>query len=212
CHAYGIKSKIGYQQQGNGNGAGGATGQGAGQPGGVPGLGLGMNGGAPGGGMAGGCGVVSGDFSVFSLGKVVDASTVSGHHHDEWISPGMAQMMILRFPGLVVEWPKFWNNSREASGPPPGPIATLTAMAVVNNPMLSLGKGNAGGVGGGVSAGAGGPFGGASINGASGNGPSSLRHQQQAQMHHQQQMQLWSRNAVAAATAAAAAAAGATAT
>ncbi|KAK3814739.1 MAG: hypothetical protein J3R72DRAFT_54460 [Linnemannia gamsii] len=214
CHAYGIKSKIGYQQQGNGNGAGGATGQGAGQPGGVPGLGLGMNGGAPGGGMAGGCGVVSGDFSVFSLslGKVVDASTVSGHHHDEWISSGMAQMMILRFPGLVVEWPKFWNNSREASGPPPGPITTLTAMAVVNNPMLSLGKGNAGGVGGGVSAGAGGPFGGASINGASGNGPSSLRHQQQAQMHHQQQMQLWSRNAVAAATAAAAAAAGATAT
>ncbi|KAF9900175.1 hypothetical protein EC991_007808 [Linnemannia zychae] len=208
CHAYGIKSKMGYTQQGNGNSAGGAGGQGAGQPGGVPGLGLGANGMPGGAGIAGGCGVVSGDFSVFSLslGKVVDASTVSGHHQDEWISPGMAQMMILRFPGLVVEWPKFWNNSREASGPPPGPITTLSAMAVVNNPMLSLGKGNAGGVGGGVSAGAGGPFGGASINGSSGNGPSSLRHQQQAQMHHQQQMQLWSRNAVAAAAAAAAAA------
>lgn len=205
CHTYGIKSKMGYAQQGNGNG-GGAAGQGAGQPGGVPCLGLGTNA-AVAGGISGGCGVVSGDFSVFSLslGKVVDASTVSGHHHDEWISAGMAQMMILRFPGLVVEWPKFWNNSREASGPPPAPITTLTAMAVVNNPMLSLGKGNAGGVGGGVSAGAGGPFGGASINGSSGNGPSSLRHQQQAQMHHQQQMQLWSRNAAAAAATAASA-------
>lgn len=207
CHAYGIKSKMGYVQQGSSNG-GGAAGQGAGQPGGVPGLGLGTSPAATG-SMSEGCGVVSGDFSIFSLslGKVVDASTVSGHHHDEWISAGMAQMMILRFPGLVVEWPKFWNNSREASGPPPGPITTLTAMAVVNNPMLSLGKGNAGGVGGGVSAGAGGSFGGANLNGSSGNGPSSLKHQQQAQMHHQQQMQLWSRNAAAAAAAAAAASA-----
>ncbi|KAH7048817.1 hypothetical protein BKA57DRAFT_505092 [Linnemannia elongata] len=207
CNAYGIKSKMGYAQQGSSNG-GGTAGQGAGQPGGVPGLGLGTSPAATG-SMGEGCGVVSGDFSIFSLslGKVVDASTVSGHHHDEWISAGMAQMMILRFPGLVVEWPKFWNNSREASGPPPGPITTLTAMAVVNNPMLSLGKGNAGGVGGGVSAGAGGSFGGASLNGSSGNGPSSLKHQQQAQMHHQQQMQLWSRNAAAAAAAAAAASA-----
>ncbi|KAF9081978.1 hypothetical protein BGX23_000237 [Mortierella sp. AD031] len=205
CHAYGIKSKMSYPTNGS---------EGTGQPGGVPGLGLGSGGGGVGGGMSGGCGVVSGDFSVFSLsmGNVVDASTVSSLNLDEWISPGMAQMMILRFPGLVVEWPKFWNNSREASGPPPGPITTLSAMAVVNNPMLSLSKGNAGGVGGGVSAGAGGPFGGASINGSSGNGPSSLRHQQQAQMHHQQQMQLWSRNAVAAAAAAAAAAASTSAT
>ncbi|KAF9923239.1 hypothetical protein FBU30_006687 [Linnemannia zychae] len=204
CHAYGIKSKVGYAQNSNRGSANGTNGQGAGQPGGVPGLGLGSTS-APAGGMAGGCGITSGDFNVFSLslGKVVDVSTISSHHQEEWISAGMAQMMIHRFPGLVVEWPKFWNNSREASGPPPGPIHTLSAMAVVNNPLLSLGKGNAGGVGGGVSAGAGGPFGGASINGSSGNGPSSLRHQQQAQMHHQQQMQLWSRNAAAAAAASA---------
>ncbi|KAG0330835.1 hypothetical protein BG000_011420 [Podila horticola] len=201
CHSYGIKSRAGFAV----NGIAGPTGTtsplpGAGGVGGVHGLGIGT--------MATGPGDLFGDFSVFSLGMggVVDASTIAGHH-DEWISPGMAQMMMLRFPGLVVEWPKFWNNSREAGGPPPGPITTLSALAVVNNPALSLGKGNAGGVGGGVSAVAGGPFGGASLLGSS-NGPSSLRHQQQAQMHHQQQMQLWSRNAAAAAAAAAASANG----
>ncbi|KAI1315832.1 hypothetical protein EDD11_000327 [Mortierella claussenii] len=192
CHAYGIKSGMSYGPTGTGP-------IGQGQPGGVPGIGLG-----PGGGGVGTSGTTEEPlfhgFSVFSLsmGGVVDADVVAGHP-DEWISPGMAQMMMLRFPGLVVEWPKFWNNSREASGPPPGPITTLSALAVVNNPLFSLGKGNAGGVSGGVSAGAGGPFGGASLNGSYGNGPSSLRHQQQAQMHHQQQMQLWSRNAAAAA-------------
>ncbi|KAG0328624.1 hypothetical protein BG004_002500 [Podila humilis] len=221
CHSYGIKSRAGFVVNGLGHshtgmaGAppmsqpgmmGGASSAAAattigGGGGGVQGLGIGTLSSGPG-------NELFGDFSVFSLGigGVVDASAIAGHH-DEWISPGMAQMMMLRFPGLVVEWPKFWNNSREASGPPPGPITTLSALAVVNNPALSLGKGNAGGVGGGVSAGAGGPFGGASLSasyGASSNGPSSLRHQQQAQMHHQQQMQLWSRNAAAAAAAAAA--------
>ncbi|KAG0094072.1 hypothetical protein BGZ93_007540 [Podila epicladia] len=196
CHSYGIKSRAGFAV----NGIAGPTATGAPLPGsdgvgGVHGLGIGT--------MATGPGDLFGDFSVFSLGMggVVDASTIAGHH-DEWISPGMAQMMMLRFPGLVVEWPKFWNNSRESGGPPPGPITTLPALAVVNNPALSLSKGNAGGVGGGVSAGAGGPFGGASLSGST-NGPSSLRHQQQVQMHHQQQMQLWSRNAAAAAAAAA---------
>ncbi|KAF9187305.1 hypothetical protein BGZ50_002018 [Haplosporangium sp. Z 11] len=191
CHAYGIKSRPNYASNGGGSVQS--------LPGGVPGIGLGSN-------NAGGADEILGDFSVFSLsmGNVVDVSTVVGLP-DEWISPGMAQMMMARFPGLVVEWPKFWNNSREASGPPPGPITTLPAMAVVNNPAFSLGKGNAGGVGGGASAGAGGPFGGVNLNGSTGNGPSSLRHQQQAQMHHQQQMQLWSRNAAAAAVAAMAA-------
>lgn len=202
CHSYGIKSRAGFAMNGiAGPTATGAPLPGSGGVGGVHGLGIGT--------MATRPGDLFGDFSVFSLGMggVVDASTIAGHH-DEWISPGMAQMMMLRFPGLVVEWPKFWNNSRESGGPPPGPITTLPALAVVNNPALSLGKGNAGGVGGGVSAGAGGPFGGASLSGSS-NGPSSLRHQQQAQMHHQQQMQLWSRNAAAAAAAAAAASASA---
>ncbi|KAF9329419.1 hypothetical protein BG006_007490 [Podila minutissima] len=173
CHSYGIKSRAGFALNGiAGPTATGASLPGSGGVGGVHGLGIGT--------MATGPGDLFGDFSVFSLsmGGVVDASAIAGHH-DEWISPGMAQMMMLRFPGLVVEWPKFWNNSR-----------------------------NAGGVGGGVSAGAGGPFGGASLSGSS-NGPSSLRHQQQAQMHHQQQMQLWSRNAAAAAAAAAAASASA---
>ncbi|KAG0357904.1 hypothetical protein BGZ54_000130 [Gamsiella multidivaricata] len=202
CHAYGIKSRMVNNPNGGGAGAGAAAAAaGQGQPGGVPGIGLG-----PGGSGNADEQTFSG-FSVFSLsmGGVVDANVVA-EHQDEWIYPGMAQMMMLRFPGLVVEWPKFWNNSREAWGPPPGPITTLPALAVVNNPAFSLGKGNAGGVSSGVSAGAGGPFGGASLNGASMNGPSSLRHQQQAQMHHQQQMQLWSRNAavVAATTTAAA--------
>ncbi|KAF8938679.1 hypothetical protein BGZ58_000355 [Dissophora ornata] len=198
CHDYGIKSRMGF-----GPNSSGAVSQGC-QPGGVPGIGLG-----PGSSTGIGEHLYRG-FSVFSLsiGGVVDTVAIAGHQ-EEWIAPGMAQMMMLRFPGLVVEWPKFWNNSREASGPPPGPITTLPALAVVNNPMLSLGKGNAGGVSGGVSAGAGGPFGGASLNGSFGNGPSSLRHQQQAQMHHQQQMQLWSRNAAAAAAAASAASANA---
>ncbi|KAF8950320.1 hypothetical protein BGZ52_002928, partial [Haplosporangium bisporale] len=189
CHSYGIKSRAGFAVNGMAGAPMTPSLPGA-SGGGVHGLGIGT--------MATGPGDLFGDFSVFSLsmGGVVDASTIAGHH-DEWISPGMAQMMMLRFPGLVVEWPKFWNNSREAGGPPPAPITTLPALAVVNNPALSLGKGNAGGVGGGVSAGAGGPFGGASLTGSS-NGPSSLRHQQQAQMHHQQQMQLWSRNAAAA--------------
>ncbi|KAF9981797.1 hypothetical protein BGZ75_006870 [Mortierella antarctica] len=198
CHAYGIKSRMSYAANG---GSGGSQNL----PGGVPGIGLGSN------NSSNGLDEESGDFSVFSLsmGGVVDVSAVVGHH-DEWISPGMAQMMMLRFPGLVVEWPKFWNNnSRESSsGPPPGPITTMTAMAVVNCPALTLAKGNAGGVGTGISAGAGGPFGGASLNGPMG-GPSSLKHQQQAQMHHQQQMQLWSRTAAAAAAAATAAAAAA---
>ncbi|KAK3819666.1 MAG: hypothetical protein J3Q66DRAFT_399125 [Benniella sp.] len=194
CHAYGIKSKMGTPN-------GTVTGQP--QPGGVPGIGLGPTGPNSAENLFIG-------FSVFSLsmGGVVDANTIAGHQ-EEWISPGMAHMMMLRFPGLVVEWPKFWNNSRDASGPPPGPITTLPALAVVNNPLFSLGKGAAGGVGGGISAGAGGSFGGASLNGTSGNGPSSLKHQQQAQLHHQQQMQLWSRNAAAIAAAAAAAAANA---
>ena len=199
CHAYGIKTRMSYAV----NGALASQSQ----PGGVPGIGLGSN--ATGGmSSSGGLGDMLGDFSVFSLsvGGVMNASIIAGHH-EEWISPGMAQMMMLRFPGLVVEWPKFWNNTREASGPPPGPIDTLPAMAVVNNPAFSLGKGNAGGVGGGISAGAGGPFGGNGLNGSSGNGPSALRHQQQAQMHHQQQMQLWSRNAAVASAAAATAAA-----
>ncbi|KAF9353732.1 hypothetical protein BGX26_008504 [Mortierella sp. AD094] len=197
CHTYGIKSRIGNAANGP---AMSAQNQGQCQLGGVPGIGLG-----PGMNCTGDVEELFGRFSVFSLsmGGVVDASAVAGHQ-DEWISPGMAQMMMLRFPGLVAEWPKFWNNSRDASGPPPGPITTLPALAVVNNPVFSIGKGNAGGVGGGVGAGAGGAFGGASLNGfGSGNGPSSLKHQQQAQMHHQQQMQLWSRNAAAAAAAAA---------
>ncbi|KAG0256048.1 hypothetical protein BG011_004769 [Mortierella polycephala] len=191
CHTYGIKSRPNYATNGGGSAQS--------LPGGVPGIGLGSS-------NTGGADEILGDFSVFSLSmnSVVDVSTVAGLP-DEWISPGMAQMMMARFPGLVVEWPKFWNNSREASGPPPGPITTLDAMAVVNNPAFSLGKGNAGGVGGGASAGAGGPFGGINPNGSTGNGPSSLRHQQQTQMHHQQQMQLWSRNAAAAAAAAMAA-------
>ncbi|KAF9109840.1 hypothetical protein BGX27_007140 [Mortierella sp. AM989] len=191
CHSYGIKSKIGNTSNGA---AMGAQGQGPSQPGGVPGIGLG-----PGMICTGDVEELFGKFNVFSLsiGNVVDASAVAGHQ-DEWISPGMAQMMMVRFPGLVSEWPKFWNNSRDASGPPPGPITTLPALSVVNNSAFSIGKGNAGGVSGGVSAGAGGAFGGTSLN-SSGNGPSSLRHQQQAQMHHQQQMQLWSRNAAAVA-------------
>ncbi|KAG0200637.1 hypothetical protein BGX28_006340 [Mortierella sp. GBA30] len=193
CHAYGIKSRMSYAANG-----GGSSSQNV--PGGVPGIGLGSNNNSN---DIHRLGEEFGDFSVFSLsmGGVVDVSAVVGHH-DEWISPGMAQMMMLRFPGLVVEWPKFWNNnSRESSsGPPPGPITTLSAMTVVNTPALTLAKGNAGGVGTGISAGAGGPFGGASLNGPSG-GPSSLKHQQQAQMHHQQQMQLWSRSAAAAAAA-----------
>ncbi|KAG0322131.1 hypothetical protein BGZ99_003500 [Dissophora globulifera] len=186
CHAYGIKSRMNFAA--NSGSIGQGQGQNQGQPGGVPGIGLGP-------GTSGADDMLFTGFNVFSLsmGGVVDATALAGHQ-DEWISPGMAQMMMLRFPGLVVEWPKFWNNSREASGPPPGPITTLPTLAVVNNPAFSLGKG---GVGGGVSAGAGGPFGGASLNGSYGSGPSSLRHQQQAQMHHQQQMQLWSRNAVA---------------
>ncbi|KAF9402647.1 hypothetical protein BGX21_009310 [Mortierella sp. AD011] len=201
CRTYGIKSRVGNVANGP---AMSAQNQSQLQLGGVPGIGLG-----PGMNCAGDVEELFGRFSVFSLsvGSVVDASVVAGHQ-DEWISPGMAQMMMLRFPGLVTEWPKFWNNSRDASGPPPGPITTLPALAVVNNPVFSIGKGSAGGVSVGVSAGAGGTFGGTSINGfGSGNGPSSLRHQQQAQMHHQQQTQLWSRNAATAATAAAAAAA-----
>ncbi|KAF9425125.1 hypothetical protein BGZ94_007816 [Podila epigama] len=218
CHSYGIKVRAGFGMSGGqgggsmvgpsggGSGGSGNAGGASGQPGqgqgggGVHGLGIGT--------LAGPGNELFGDFSVFSLsmGVVVDASTISGQS-DEWILPGMAQMMMLRFPGLVVEWPKFWNNSRESGGPPPGPITTLPALAVVNNPALSLSKGNAGGVGGGVGAGAGGPFGGASATGhANMNGPSSLRHQQQAQMHHQQQMQLWSPAAAAAAVTAAAAA------
>jgi len=194
CHAYGVKSKTSTPN---------GTVIGQPQPGGVPGIGLGPTGPNSAENLFIG-------FSVFSLsmGGVVDANTIAGHQ-EEWISPGMAQMMMIRFPGLVVEWPKFWNNSREASGPPPGPITTLPALAVVNNPLFSLGKGAVGGVGGGISAGAGGSFGGASLNGTSGNGPSSLKHQQQAQLHHQQQMQLWSRHAAAVAAAAAAAAANA---
>ncbi|KAG0019717.1 hypothetical protein BGZ80_005365 [Entomortierella chlamydospora] len=201
CRTYGIKSRVGNVANGP---AMSAQNQGQSQLGGVPGIGLG-----PGINCAGDVEELFGRFSVFSLsvGSVVDASVVAGHQ-DEWISPGMAQMMMLRFPGLVTEWPKFWNNSRDASGPPPGPITTLPALAVVNNPVFSIGKGSAGGVSVGVGAGAGGAFGGASINGfGSGNGPSSLKHQQQAQMHHQQQTQLWSRNAAAAAAAAVAAAA-----
>ncbi|KAF9909664.1 hypothetical protein BX616_011102 [Lobosporangium transversale] len=191
CHAYGIKSKMNYVPNNS-------LVAGPGQPGGVPGIGLGPN-------SISGMDSLLEDFdgfSVFSLsvGAVVNANMVAGQQ-DEWISPGMAHMMMLRFPGLVVEWPKFWNNTREASGPPPGPITTLSALTVVNNPAFSLSKGNAGGVTAGVSAGAGGPFGGASLNGSHTNGPSSLKHQQQAQMHHQQQMQLWSRNAAAAANA-----------
>ncbi|KAF9579019.1 hypothetical protein BGW38_004908 [Lunasporangiospora selenospora] len=209
CHAYGIKTRMSYAVNG------GLANQG--QPGGVPGIGLcsnlsgsSLNNGT-GSGMGGNgqFGDVFGDFCIFSLsvGEVMDASAVA-NHQEEWISPGMAQMMMLRFPGLAVEWPKFWNNSRDLSGPPPGPITTLPALAVVNNPAFSLSKGGAGGIGGGVSAGAGGHFGGTSLNGPySVNGPSSLRHQQQAQMHHQQQMQLWSRNAAVAAQMAAAQAA-----
>lgn len=192
CHAYGVKSKMGCTPN--------TTVTGQPQPGGVPGIGLGPM-------SPSGADHLFIGLSVFSLsmGGVVDAHTIAGHQ-EEWISPGMAHMMMLRFPGLVVEWPKFWNNTRDASGPPPGPITTLPALAVVNNPLLSLGKGPAGGVGAGISAGAGGSFGGASLNGPSGNGPSSLKHQQQAQLHHQQQMQLWSRNAAAVAAAAAIAA------
>ncbi|KAG0228314.1 hypothetical protein BGX31_006626 [Mortierella sp. GBA43] len=190
CHAYGIKSRMSYAPNG-------AT-PGVPQPGGVPGIGLGPTG-------PGSAENLFVGFSVFSLSmnSVVDANTIAGHL-EEWISPGMAHMMMLRFPGLMVEWPKYWNNSRDASGPPPGPITTLSSLAVVNNPMFSMGKGAAGGVSVGISAGAGGAFGGVNLNGTCGNGPSSLKHQQQAQLHHQQQMQLWSRNAAVAAAAAAA--------
>jgi hypothetical protein len=194
CHAYGVKSRINLSDtSGLANQVPLQS-----QPGGVPGIGLGPS--SP---CIGDMEELFGRFSVFSISSssVVDAFVVAGHQ-DEWISAGMAQMMMLRFPGLIAEWPKFWNNSRDASGPPPGPITTLPAMTVVNIPALSIGKGNAGGVGGGVSAGAGGAFGGGNLNGFGSNGPSSLRHQQQAQMHHQQQMQLWSRNAAALAAAA----------
>ncbi|KAF8966520.1 hypothetical protein BGZ46_000366 [Entomortierella lignicola] len=195
CHTYGVKTRTNSASNGLPLGV---QLQGQSQPGGVPGIGLG-----PGMSCNGDAEELFGRFSVFSLrtGSVVEASAVAGHQ-GEWISPGMAQMMMLRFPGLIAEWPKFWNNSRDISGPPPGPITAMPALAVVNNPIFSIGKGNASGVGAGVGAGAGGAFGGASLNGfGSGNGPSSLRHQQQAQMHHQQQTQLWSRNAaVAAAT------------
>ncbi|KAG0236182.1 hypothetical protein BGW41_000543 [Actinomortierella wolfii] len=136
---------------------------------------------------------------------------------DDWISPGMAHMMVLRFPGLVVEWPKFWNSSRDnnngsaygssgsrSDGPPPLPITELSGLDVVNNPAFSMSKPAGGGIGGTISAGAGGLFGGNSIHGGGGMfGPNSLRHQQQAQLHQQQQMQLLSRQAAAAAAAAA---------
>ncbi|KAG0257063.1 hypothetical protein DFQ27_005305 [Actinomortierella ambigua] len=138
---------------------------------------------------------------------------------DDWISPGMAHMMVLRFPGLVVEWPKFWNsNSRDnggggssaygsghGGGPPPLPITELSGLDVVNNPAFSMGKPAGGGIGGTISAGAGGLFGGHNLHVGGGiHGPGSLRHQQQAQLHQQQQMQLLSRQAAAATAAVAA--------